>query len=97
MWPFKARAEPETLPSVDKRLADLELGLIEVRDSQEKTLAAIKRVQGRLMARIKVEDPGEAPEVAPSEPNGQPPAPPPYQDPKIALRARAAALRGTHR
>ena len=74
---------------------DLELELLELRDSQEKTLGAIKRIQGRLMKRVQVEE-AEAAEAAPGEPNGVPPVPTLTPRPgKAALFARANQLRAS--
>ena len=68
MWPFKTKRDPTDAlvkPSVPKRMDDIELELLELRDTQEKTLAAVKKIQGRLMARVKVE---EAAEVTAQDP-----------------------------
>lgn len=79
MWPFRSRVAPEEPPpdkrSPNKRMDDLELELLELRDSQEKTLGAIKRIQGRLMKRVQVEEAETAAEVEPGQPNGIPPVP----------------------
>ena len=99
MWPFRSRVTPvEVRPdtrSPNKRMYDLELELLELRDSQEKTLGAIKRIQGRLMKRVQVEE-AEAAEAAPGEPNGTPPIPTPTSGhSKAQLFARANQLRAT--
>jgi len=98
MWPF-SRRQPLEETRADtrtpyKRLDDLELELIELRDSQEKTLAAIKRIQGRLMKRVAVAEGEEASQEAPGAPNGIPQAITTNPgNSKAALFARANQLR----
>jgi len=90
MWPFRSKVSPEEPPpdkrSPNKRMDDLELELLELRDSQEKTLGAIKRIQGRLMKRVQVEEAEEASQEAAGEPNGVP------QVPQHATKAQLYAL-----
>lgn len=92
MWPFQRSSSPAETPrtaSLAKRIDDLELDQLELRETQEKTLAAIKRIQGRLLKRVQT---AEA-ELEPGEPNGAPEAIATPADPKAALRQRAAMLR----
>ena len=92
MWPFPRSQPPAESPrtaSLSKRVDDLELDQLELRETQEKTLAAIKRIQGRLLKRVQT---AEA-ELDPGEGNGAPEPPATPGDPKAALRQRAAALR----
>ncbi len=95
MWPFSRSVAPaETLPdkrSPTKRLDDLELELLELRETQEKTMAAIKRIQGRLLKRVQVAEGEMAAEDQPEAPNGVPEVP--RVDRKAALRQRANQLR----
>jgi hypothetical protein len=92
MWPFQRSSPPAETPrtaSLAKRIDDLELDQLELRETQEKTLAAIKRIQGRLLKRVQTaEDQLEV-----GEPNGTPEAPATLDDPKAALRRSAALLR----
>jgi len=92
MWPFQRSAPPTETPrtaSLSKRVDDLELDQLELRETQEKTLAAIKRIQGRLLKRVQT---AEA-ELDPGEPNGTPEALQPPVSLKAELRQRAAVLR----
>ena len=94
MWPFQRSQPPVETPrtaSLSKRVDDLELDQLELRETQEKTLAAIKRIQGRLLKRVQT---AEA-ELEPGEPNGTPEAVTTPADLKAALRQRAAVLRLT--
>lgn len=103
MWPFRRRAPEETPEtpqearkrlSIDKRLEEVELELVEVRDTQEKILAAIKKVQGRLLKRVQVAEAALA--DGESDPTAQDDAAAPASpaDYKAQLRQRAWALRG---
>jgi len=93
MWPFSRRAAPVDSPrtaSLSKRVDDLELEQLELRETQEKTLTAIKKIQGRLIRRVQL---AEDAEVPPEEANGVAPPVTRPADPKAALRQRAAMLR----
>ncbi len=68
---------------------DLELDQLELRETQEKTLAAIKRIQGRLLKRVQT---AEA-ELDPEATNGAPVVAQPPVSLKAELRQRAAVLR----
>lgn len=92
MWPFQRSSPPAETPrtaSLAKRIDDLELDNLELRETQEKTLAAIKRIQGRLLKRVQLAE-GQ---LEPEEPNAAPEALPPPGDLKTALRQRVAVLR----
>jgi len=92
MWPFQRSQPPVETPrtaSLSKRVDDLELDQLELRETQEKTLAAIKRIQGRLLKRVQA---AEA-ELEPGDANGTPEIPQPAGDLKAALRKRVALLR----
>lgn len=92
MWPFQRSSSPAETPrtaSLAKRIDDLELDQLELRETQEKTLAAIKRIQGRLLKRVQT---AEA-ELEPQETNGDAVAPTTPAETKAALRQRAAVLR----
>jgi len=98
MWlPWRKRTpeEPADTRSLTKRVDDLELGQLEARDSQEKTLAAIKRIQGRLMKRVQVEEAEAASQEAPPALEGAPQVARGGLDFKAALRQRAAQLRAS--
>ena len=92
MWPFQRPQPPAETPrtaSLSKRVDDLELDQLELRETQEKTLAAIKRIQGRLLKRVQT---AEA-ELGPGEATDVPAAPAPPVDLKADLRQRVRALR----
>jgi len=96
MWPFGRPDPPVDTPrtaSLSKRVDDLELDQLELRETQEKTLAAIKRIQGRLLKRVQT---AEA-EIEPDATNGAPVLPQTPAELKADLRQRAAILRGIHR
>jgi len=99
MWPFTRRSDPEeTAPtlSLAKRMDDLELEQLELRDSQEKTLAVIKRIQGRMLKRVQAEE-AATPEEGAEAPNGQPVQLGGRVDLKSSLRQRVAQLRSARR
>ena len=94
MWPFQRSqppGEPPRTASLSKRIDDLELDQLELRETQEKTLAAIKRIQGRLLKRVQS---AEA-ELDPGDANAAPEAAAPPVDLKTSLRQRVALLRMT--
>ena len=92
MWPFQRSSPPAETPrtaSLVKRIDDLELDQLELRETQEKTLAAIKRIQGRLLKRVQTAE-GQ---LEPDESNPVPEVVQPPADLKTALRQRVAVLR----
>lgn len=102
MWPFPRREPTQKHPeSLTKRLSELELELIEVREIQEKTMAAIKRVQGKMARRVQLgEEPSGAEPAAedgPPDANGHMALPVGGVDLKAQLRHRAAQMRGMSR
>jgi len=93
MWPFSRHTAPKDSPrtaSLAKRVDDLELEGLELRETQEKTLTAIKKIQGRLIRRVQLAEDAEA---SPPETNGEEAVPQYPVDPKAVLRQRAAMLR----
>jgi len=74
---------------------DLELEQLELRDSQEKTLSAIKRIQGRLMKRVQTEEADAAAQDGAPPLEGAPQVARGGLDFKAALRQRAAQLRAS--
>ena len=99
MWPFRRKQPPDTPqtapePSYAHRVASLELEMVEIRDELEKVLAAIKKVQGRLLRRAQLAE--EQLEKATDPEQLALETQPPPTDRKAALRARAWELRGGH-
>jgi len=76
---------------------DLEVEQLELRDSQEKTLAVIRRIQGRMLKRQQAEEPEATAEDAPGATTGQQIGVGGRIDLKAQLRQRAAQLRSGHR
>lgn len=95
MWPFSRPPAPPDTPrtaSLAKRVDDLELDQLELREIQEKILTAIKKIQGRLIRRVQL---AEDAEVATEEPTGGEPPIPIVTDPKAVMRQAAARLRAS--
>jgi len=96
MWPFAPAAPAEApKPRHSKRLDDIELEQLELRDTQEKILVAIRKIQGRLLKRVQEAEAGE--NGAPGSPEPNAPAAPVALHPrnsKAELRTRAARMRG---
>ena len=94
MWPFSSKTAPQPdPPSLLARQESQELELIEIRESQEKIFAAIKRMQGRMLARSKVEEPAQD-GAGETIPPGSLPGVAPL-DFKAQLRHRANQLRAS--
>lgn len=96
MWPFPKRTpdtprvEPVTLAALHHRMAEFELEQIEARDQLEKVLAAVKRLQGKLLRRVQLAEEASGSPVTDDE------TPTPVLtkgDHKAQLRHRANALR----
>jgi len=100
MWPFRSKPgtdaqETPPVASYAHRLDTVELDLIEIRDTQEKVLVAIKKVQGRLLKRVQVAEAALADgEVPDSSSEAVQPDLPLGPRSKADLRHRANALRG---
>ena len=95
MWPFspsKAPADSPRTASLAKRVDDLELEGMELRESLEKTLTAVKKIQGRLIRRVQLAEDAEAPPADATD--GAEPLALPI-NPKAALRQAAARLRAS--
>jgi len=76
---------------------DLEVEQMELRDSQEKTLVVIRRIQGRMLKRQQAQEELPTPEDAAQATTGQQIGVGGRIDLKSQLRARAAQLRSGHR
>ena len=107
-WPFTRPPPGLRIRNLRRDVDELTVELIEVRETMEKTFAAVKRIQGKTYRRKRADmeavqleaaapDGGEPAAETPSPVNGV--APPLHtvqfpQDPKRELRRRAALMRG---
>ena len=95
MWnPFRTQTpdSPQKL-RIGRRMDDLELEMMEQRETSEKVLQAVKRIQGRLLKRVQQADADAAAEDTPEATNPEQLALMPTGDPKAMMRQQAALLR----
>ncbi len=98
-WPFNRPPPTLRLRQLRRDIDALSLELIDLRETVESVLAAVKRIQGKTYRRKRAEieavseEPPEA-EKTPVNPANGAPQTLQYADPKKELRIRAAQLRG---